>query len=493
VRSRTLDLENTMSFDSLGLAEPILRAVRETGYTTPTPIQSKAIPPVLEGRDVLGCAQTGTGKTAAFTLPILNRLADGTTNDPRRPIRCLVLSPTRELAAQIGESVRTYGKHTRMRHTVIFGGVGQGAQVSALRRGIDVLVATPGRLLDLLGQGLLRLDRIEVLVLDEADRMLDMGFINDIRKILRVIPAQRQTLFFSATMPREIRTLADEMLHDPVAIEVAPVSSSAETVDQRICFVEKAFKVDLLKHILADESIYRCLVFTRTKHGADKVADVLSRHNIKTEAIHGNKSQNQRQRALESFRRGHSRVLVASDIAARGLDIDEIDLVINFDVPNEPETYVHRIGRTGRAGTSGKAISFCSGDERAFLRDIEKLIRRAVPVIEDHPYIGRAAPPRPAGTGGGRPSPGGGQRGGQRGQGGQRSGGGGGFRGRDGQSGRSGGSRGPRPARRDGGAPRSGGEGNGSEGSSERSAPSSRPAERPHSDAAPRRSNRPRW
>jgi ATP-dependent RNA helicase RhlE len=338
VRSRTLDLENTMSFDSLGLAEPILRAVRETGYTTPTPIQSKAIPPVLEGRDVLGCAQTGTGKTAAFTLPILNRLADGTTNDPRRPIRCLVLSPTRELAAQIGESVRTYGKHTRMRHTVIFGGVGQGAQVSALRRGIDVLVATPGRLLDLLGQGLLRLDRIEVLVLDEADRMLDMGFINDIRKILRVIPAQRQTLFFSATMPREIRTLADEMLHDPVAIEVAPVSSSAETVDQRICFVEKAFKVDLLKHILADESIYRCLVFTRTKHGADKVADVLSRHNIKTEAIHGNKSQNQRQRALESFRRGHSRVLVASDIAARGLDIDEIDLVINFDVPNEPET-----------------------------------------------------------------------------------------------------------------------------------------------------------
>jgi len=397
-----------MSFATLGLAEPILRALRDTGYTTPTPIQAQAIPHGLSGRDLLGCAQTGTGKTAAFTLPILHRLAASLPpGGGRRPIRCLILSPTRELAAQIGESLATYGKHLPLAHAVIYGGVGQGAQEHALRRGVDLLVATPGRLLDLMGQNIVKLNHIDTFVLDEADRMLDMGFINDIRKVLKVLPTKRQTLFFSATMPKEIRVLADQILHDPATVEVAPVSSSAETVEQRVYFCEKPFKADLLQHVLADNNIYRCLVFTRTKHGADKVAKVLSKSGIPTDAIHGDKSQNQRLRALEAFKRGKVRVLVASDIAARGLDIDEIDLVVNFDVPNESETYVHRIGRTGRAGASGKAISFCSGEERPFLRDIEKLIRKPVPVEADHPWASRTAPPPPAGAParGGRGSP----------------------------------------------------------------------------------------
>nr|MBA3938931.1 DEAD/DEAH box helicase [Planctomycetota bacterium] len=382
-----------MHFSELGLSEPLLRALRDEGYDTATPIQQKAIPPALAGRDLFGCAQTGTGKTAAFALPILQRLSatpPAVQQGQSRPVRCLVLSPTRELAAQIGDSFRAYGRHLRISHTVIFGGVGQGAQVQALRRGVDVVVATPGRLLDLMGQGHLRLERIEVLVLDEADRMLDMGFINDIRKVLHVIPKKRQTLFFSATMPREIQSLADSILHDPLKVEVAPVASTAETVAQSLYLVAKGDKPALLAHLLADQALKRTLVFTRTKHGADKVVRHLGLGGIHAEAIHGNKSQNARVRALENFRKGATRVLVASDIAARGLDIDEISHVVNFDLPNEPETYVHRIGRTGRAGASGIALSFCDGEERAFLRDIERLIRRPVPVVAEHPFAAGA-------------------------------------------------------------------------------------------------------
>ncbi len=389
-----------MHFSELGLSEPLLRALRDEGYDTATPIQQKAIPPALAGRDLFGCAQTGTGKTAAFALPILQRLSatqPAVQQGQSRPVRCLVLSPTRELAAQIGDSFRAYGRHLRISHTVIFGGVGQGAQVQALRRGVDVVVATPGRLLDLMGQGHLRLDRIEVFVLDEADRMLDMGFINDIRKVLHVIPKKRQTLFFSATMPREIQSLADSILHDPLKVEVAPVASTAETVAQSLYLVAKGDKPALLAHLLGDQALKRTLVFTRTKHGADKVVRHLGLGGIHAEAIHGNKSQNARVRALENFRKGTTRVLVASDIAARGLDIDEISHVVNFDLPNEPETYVHRIGRTGRAGASGIALSFCDGEERAFLRDIERLIRKPVPVVAEHPFAAgahRAGPPR---------------------------------------------------------------------------------------------------
>jgi ATP-dependent RNA helicase RhlE len=402
-----------MPFSALGLAEPLVRALRDEGYASPTPIQQRAIPPVLEGRDVLGCAQTGTGKTAAFALPILQRLSAHLTQAHPRPIRCLVLTPTRELAAQIGESFRAYGRHLRLSHTVIFGGVGQHPQVQALRRGVDVLVATPGRLLDLMNQGHVRLDKIEIFVLDEADRMLDMGFINDIRKVVRVIPQKRQTLFFSATMPREIQSLADSLLHDPVRVEVAAVSSAAETVAQSLYFVAKADKPALLKHLLADRSITRALVFSRTKHGADKVCRHLEQAGIRAEAIHGNKSQNARIRALEGFRKGTTRVLVASDIAARGLDIDGISHVVNYDLPNEPETYVHRIGRTGRAGASGIALSFCDGEERAYLRDIERTIRKPVPVVAEHPFAAGAHAPAPARS---APHHGGGQRHGQGGQ-----------------------------------------------------------------------------
>jgi ATP-dependent RNA helicase RhlE len=371
-----------MQFEDLKLIEPLLRAVRAEGYTIPTPIQQQAIPHVLTGQDLLGCAQTGTGKTAAFALPILQHLTQNPRRGNDRHIRVLVLAPTRELATQIGESFRTYGKHTPIKHVTIFGGVGQQPQVDALRRGSEVLVATPGRLLDLMGQGYIKLDKIEVLVLDEADRMLDMGFIHDVRRIINTLPRQRQTLLFSATMPAEIQDLADRILHNPVRVAVTPVASTVETIHQSVFFVEKKDKPTLLQQILSDSSITRVLVFTRTKHGANKVVQQLERARIHAEAIHGNKSQTARERALANFKNGKTRVLVATDIAARGLDVDDITHVINYDLPNEPETYVHRIGRTARAGASGFAYSFCDFEERAYLKDIERLIRLRVPVAQ---------------------------------------------------------------------------------------------------------------
>ncbi|WP_428267400.1 DEAD/DEAH box helicase [Haliangium sp.] len=374
-----------MQFDQLRLAEPLLRAVRGAGYSTATPIQVQAIPPVLDGYDLLGCAQTGTGKTAAFSLPILQILA-AEVPPGRRPIRALIVTPTRELAAQIGDSLRTYGRHLPLRSAVIFGGVGQGPQVDALRRGIDILVATPGRLLDLIDQGHVRLGEAEILVLDEADRMLDMGFIRDIRRIIAELPAREQTLLFSATMPDEIRALAAGILDEPVEVAVTPQATTAETVEQWVYLVERADKQALLTHLLRDDALAKALIFTRTKHGADRVAKKLNRSSIEAMAIHGNKSQNARLRALDSFKRGRTRVLVASDIAARGLDIDEVTHVINFDLPNEPETYVHRIGRTGRAGASGIALSFCANEERTYLRDIERTVEQDLAVIADHPF-----------------------------------------------------------------------------------------------------------
>jgi len=374
------------------LIEPILQALKTEGYTQPTPIQAQAIPHVLQGKDLLGCAQTGTGKTAAFSIPILQLLKTNpkSTNAPRG-IRTLILTPTRELAIQIDESMSAYGRHTGLRHAVIFGGVSQHSQVEALRRGIDILTATPGRLLDLMGQGLVHLHSIEIFVLDEADRMLDMGFIHDVRKVIAKLPPRRQSLFFSATMPTEIQKLADTILTNPVKVEVTPVSSTAEKIDQSVYFVEKTNKRALLQHILQDKSISRTLVFTRTKHGADRVVKDLDRAGIHAEAIHGNKSQNARQRALSNFKSGETRVLVATDIAARGIDVDEITHVINYELPNEPETYVHRIGRTARAGASGIALSFCEAEERPYLKDIQKLINQAIPVVEDHPYVSDVA------------------------------------------------------------------------------------------------------
>jgi ATP-dependent RNA helicase RhlE len=378
-----------MKFEDLRLAEPILRAVIAEGYTIPTPIQVKAIPQVLEGHDVLGCAQTGTGKTAAFALPILHRLGHIRPKDARqtRVIRVLILAPTRELAAQISESFRVYGRHTHVRNTVIFGGVNQNPQARALQDGVDVVVATPGRLLDLMQQGLVNLRHVEVLVLDEADRMLDMGFIRDIRKIVAKVPTQRQTLLFSATMPTDIRALANEILRQPIFVQVAADSPAADTVAQAVYFVEKRSKPAMLEHFINNNAITRALVFTRTKHGADRVARHLSKAGICAEAIHGNKSQNARVRAMARFKSSAPPVLVATDIAARGLDIDEISHVINYDMPNEPETYVHRIGRTGRAGASGLAISFCDLEERPYLRDIERLIRKPIPVSPDKPKL----------------------------------------------------------------------------------------------------------
>jgi ATP-dependent RNA helicase RhlE len=396
-----------MKFADLRLAEPILRALTAEGYSVPTPIQAKAIPPVLEGRDVLGCAQTGTGKTAAFALPILQRLmtaaaaAPAPTGDARRrTIRALVLSPTRELAVQIDESFRTYGKNLKLKHAVIFGGVGQGPQVDALRGGLDVLVATPGRLEDLMQQGYVHLGGVEVLVLDEADRMLDMGFIPAIRRIVAKLPPRRQNLMFSATMPSDIRELAHSILRNPVTVEVAPVASTADKVEQSVYFVEKRNKPVLLAHLIETAPIARGLVFTRTKHGADRVVRHLHRVGIGAEAIHGNKSQNARQRALSNFKSGKIPVLVASDIAARGIDVDGVTHVVNYDLSNEPETYVHRIGRTARAGASGKAVSFCDADERSYLRAIERLIRQPIPVRDDHPeYPAREAQPQGSGNG----------------------------------------------------------------------------------------------
>jgi len=386
-----------MTFDDLKLIPALLNAVRIEGYTTPTPIQSQSIPHILQGRDLLGCAQTGTGKTAAFALPILQRL-EGKLGG-RKAIKVLVLTPTRELASQIGDSFATYGRHLHVAYGVIFGGVGQNAQSRALQQGIDILVATPGRLLDLMGQGLVDLRQVEIFVLDEADRMLDMGFLNDVRRVIAALPTQRQTLLFSATMPPDIQALARTLLKDPVRVEVTPVSSTAEKISQTVYMVEKNDKKGLLEHLLQGDKIKRVLVFTRTKHGANKVVEQLARAHISSDAIHGNKSQNARERALANFKSGKTRVLVATDIAARGIDIEEITHVINYDLPNIPESYVHRIGRTARAGSSGIAISFCAADERSFLRDIERVIRQKVPVVTGHPYESFEAeqPPAPQG------------------------------------------------------------------------------------------------
>ena len=382
-----------MQFQDLKLSDALLRAVRAEGYEEPTPIQVQAIPLLLEGRDLIGCAQTGTGKTAAFALPILQRLAATNHNRKRGNIRVLVLSPTRELAAQIGDSFAAYGRYTNLKHTVIFGGVGQNPQVQAVRRGVDILVATPGRLLDLMNQRVVHLNSIEVFVLDEADRMLDMGFIHDVRRVIKKLPANRQTLLFSATMPQDIQDLADQILTDPVKVEVTPQATTVEKIDQSVFLVEKKDKRALLEHVLSDEDVRRVLVFTRTKHGADKLVKHLDRARIQAQAIHGNKSQTARQRALANFKAGRTRVLVATDIAARGLDVDDVTHIINFDLPNEPETYVHRIGRTARAGASGIAYSFCDVEERKYLRDIEKLIRLRVPLVDEHPYLSTAEEP----------------------------------------------------------------------------------------------------
>ncbi len=375
-----------MTFNDLGLIDPLLRALRSVEYTKPTPIQSQAIPQILNGKDLIGCAQTGTGKTAAFALPLLQRLHQSTQNRKRGVMRVLVLSPTRELAAQINDNFVAYGRHTGLKSQVIFGGVGQQPQIDGLRRGTDVLVATPGRLLDLMNQGHIRLNTIETFVLDEADRMLDMGFIHDVRKVIAKLPTARQTLLFSATMPEAIQDLANSILTDPVYVEVTPQATTVEKIAQSVFFVEKQNKRALLEHLLADRDIRRVLVFTRTKHGANKLAEQLDRAQIQAEAIHGNKSQTARERALANFKSGKTRVLVATDIAARGIDVDDVTHVINYDLPNEPESYVHRIGRTARAGASGIAYSFCDVEERAYLRDIEKLIRLSVPVAEQNPF-----------------------------------------------------------------------------------------------------------
>ncbi len=378
------------SFSDLKLIEPLKRALAESGYTIPTPIQAEAIPSLLEGRDLLGCAQTGTGKTAAFALPILNRLVENPKKAPPKHTRVLVLTPTRELAIQVHESFETYGKNLNLKQVVIFGGVGQSPQVKAMAAGVDVLVATPGRLLDLIEQGLVKLTNLEVFVLDEADRMLDMGFIHDIKKILKLLPAKRHNLFFSATMPPVIEKLANSILSNPVRVEVTPVSSTAELISQTVMLVDRENKRPLLKHILTDANFKRVIVFSRTKHGANKIVDYLEKAGIIAEAIHGNKSQTARQKALENFRSGKIRVLIATDIAARGIDIDDITHVVNYDLPNESESYVHRIGRTARAGASGIAISFCDAEEKAFLRDIEKLIGKNIPVISEQPFHSKA-------------------------------------------------------------------------------------------------------
>ena len=386
-----------MTFKDLNLIEPIQKALAEEGYKTPTPIQQQAIPHALEGKDVLGCAQTGTGKTAAFAIPVLQNLLDKLPPNGRRKIKTLVLTPTRELAIQIGDSFKAYSRHVKVKGTVIFGGVSQKPQEQRLKNGIDVLVATPGRLLDLMNQGIISLADVEIFVLDEADRMLDMGFIHDVRRVIKALPEKRQTLFFSATMPKEIAKLAHDILTDPVRVSVTPVSSTAEKVHQTVFFVEKRKKKKLLVELLQNEEIVSALVFTRTKHGANRVARDLDRAGISAMAIHGNKSQTARQKALGNFKDGKIRVLVATDIAARGIDVEELSHVINFDLPNIPETYVHRIGRTGRAGLSGIALSFCDVEELPYLKDIQKLIRKVVPMDSNHPFhYDPNNPPEPA-------------------------------------------------------------------------------------------------
>ncbi|TWI85032.1 ATP-dependent RNA helicase RhlE [Lacibacter cauensis] len=377
-----------MLFSELQLIEPVLQALSKEGYSSPTPIQQKAIPPILQRSDLLGCAQTGTGKTAAFTIPVLQLMHQQQQETARKhaQLQTLILTPTRELAIQIGESVKAYGHFLNLRHQVIFGGVPQFSQVQAIKRGVDILIATPGRLLDLMQQGHINLSTIQFFVLDEADRMLDMGFVQDVRRIIAKLPAKRQTLFFSATMPTEIQQLANMLLTNPVKVEVTPVSSTAEMITQSVYFVEKQNKLSLLVKLLEDTSIESLLVFTQMKHAADKLARQLNNHGIRTEAIHGNKSQNARQAALNNFKKRKTRVLVATDIAARGIDIDELTHVLNYELPNVPETYVHRIGRTGRAGASGVAFSFCDWSEKTFLTDIQKLIKKQIPVVKDHAY-----------------------------------------------------------------------------------------------------------
>jgi ATP-dependent RNA helicase RhlE len=385
-------------FAALGLREGLLRAIREAGHTTPTTIQARAIPAVLAGRDLLGCAQTGTGKTAAFALPMLQLLSARSCSGERRPaIRALVLSPTRELATQIGRSFDIYGRHTGLRQLVLFGGVSEAGQIAALRRGVDILVATPGRLCDLLERGCVQLGAVEIMVLDEADRMLDEGFLPAVRRVLKHLPAVRQTLFFSATMPPEIRPLAAQVLRDPLQIEVSPVASTPDRVEQSVYLVDQGDKRALLRHVLDDGAVDRAIVFTRTRHGASRVAVQLARAGVSAEAIHGDKSQNARERTLARFRSGALRVLVATDVAARGIDVRGVTHVVNFDMPVDPEAYVHRIGRTARAGLNGTAISFCSGDERPRLSSIERLIRRRLSIVSEHPYApaaNHAAAPR---------------------------------------------------------------------------------------------------
>ncbi|MEK6628878.1 MAG: DEAD/DEAH box helicase [Bdellovibrionota bacterium] len=375
-----------LKFTDLPLLEPILLAVKKAGYETPTPIQAQAIPHLLLGKDLLGCAQTGTGKTAAFALPILNNLAKSKFNVSPKNVNCLILTPTRELALQIFENFKTYSVGLNLKIAVAYGGVGINPQIKAVQDGADVLIATPGRLLDLIQQNKLSLKQVKTFVLDEADRMLDMGFIHDIRKVLMMIPKQRQTLFFSATMPSEIEKLSSTMLTNPVRIEVNPVSSTAEKVEQYVMYVEQSRKRDLLRHLLINPKFQRVIVFTRTKHGANRVSEVLVKNKISSEAIHGNKSQNARQRALDLFKNNKIQVLIATDIAARGIDIDGVTHVINFEVPNIAESYVHRIGRTARAGSTGIAISFCDIEEKSYIRDIEKLIGQPIAIDREHPF-----------------------------------------------------------------------------------------------------------
>ena len=375
-----------MHFESLNIIEPILKSLKEEGYTIPTPIQIQAIPIVLQGTDLIGCAQTGTGKTAAFAVPILQLLSQNKSFDRKKKIRSLIVTPTRELAIQIEESFKAYGRYTGLTCTVVFGGVNQNPQTNSLRNGVDILVATPGRLLDLMNQGYISLKDIEIFVLDEADRMLDMGFIHDVRRLISALPQKRQSLFFSATMPPEIVRLAGSIVYKPVKIEVTPSASTVDIVDQFVYFIDRGNKNSLLLELLKDQKIKTALVFTRTKYGADKVVRVLKKKNISAEAIHGNKAQNARQKALSGFKAQTTRVLVATDIAARGIDVDDLEYVINFEIPNISETYVHRIGRTGRAGAKGTAISFCDAEEKEYLKDIEKLITKKIQVVDDHPF-----------------------------------------------------------------------------------------------------------
>ena len=384
-----------MQFKDLNLHDILLGNLAREGYETPTPIQESAIPPVLAGRDLLGCAQTGTGKTAAFALPILQRLLATELPEGKRPIRALVLSPTRELAAQIEERFNAYGQDTGLRQAVIFGGVPQGPQTDALRAGVDVVVATPGRLLDLMNQGYVNLSEVEILVLDEADRMLDMGFIPDVRRILKHCPDKRQTLFFSATMPKEVQRLSNHMLHEPEEISVAPTGTTVDLIDQKVFFVERADKFDLLLHLLEEEDSPRVLIFMQTKHASDRLLERLKRAGVDTDITHGNCTQKARERALQRFKDGKTRVLVATDVASRGIDVDGVSHVVNYELPEDAENYVHRIGRTGRAGASGIAFAFCSLNERIRLRDIERLTRKRVEVVEDHPFKSSAPAPLP--------------------------------------------------------------------------------------------------